>query len=1647
MQRGTGAARRALLIGIGQAPATEGVLEPLDEVVQADLRLMRSALDSAGYEVEVLRDAGLSRIRPKIYEVARDVPEGGTLLLYFTGHGVRIGGTDYLVPADAIPPGDGVWQEPYVDSLLPASISPLLKDCRAGTVLWVIDACRTLTDSDGVAFGNTIDNGPPGGGFAVLTGCSAGERCGHTAEGSFFTRGLADALGPLTPARTVQDVFGAARSRTREAARRHGLTQTADIRYGTNAEAATRETEICSGRPLLEAWQEAARETPLWDRVRPEDKDGVPLLKTRLNDFVEQCARTLHHAQERLPRPDPWADEDFPVRLLRDRLPLVLPGTAALSSVEAALLVAAPFLHEAAWADRLSQAAEIDPYDGRRRPDADAHRRHYEQICDQHARVARKAAQCRARGRVQDEASVVMWLVHRWITDRFETDDETVPAARARALVTALGVDQDRVRELSGLLCGLASGIGLGDLQDDLLSRSPKKVLLPGGHQPLRIRPLWALLRLATCLAVDVRTFPEVVGEHLAVTDPVLPEHVIGVAGRLSWDRDGEALDLDAPCPHQAVHAALSEVVDHADQLAAQVKDLSADLPEAEAALLAAVPTRVTERGLRPRETGSEAPYATPLLRFHLAQTEVRELLMGEQLYGGRPELALRELYQNAMDACRYRAMRWRYLESSGACPTEWTGRITFTQGEDDRGRYVECRDNGVGMSAEQLTHTFTRAGSRFERSQSFRKEQSRWLRHDPSLRLYPNSRFGIGVFSYFMLADEMTIVTRHVSPEGMPAEHALRVDIPSSGSLFRIQRHAGADDGMQQGGTRVRLYLREGAASEGLSCLRVLRELVRVSEFRLTVSEEGGGPPHEWPVGKLESPPGVHVGASLEAVPGVLWWVTGEGAILCDGITTDRKPFGYVLDLKGPHAGQLSVSRNVLQDFDRGWAESVWRAGAGPLAEWPELSLKWVTELESRDVDVPRVLDEEWRGRNVGLHKPDGSSVSLDTVGWFQLDSRLLDPGIPNFGMPEMLPWRLAAQALPTRVESAPRPASLCGHPVPRPGDFDIAQPGARSWRGIVICAERRRLTVAEVLHRRRKLRIVDPDLAPPPLAVPDPDWIPSGLDRRLAEALDGRPRTDGGRNPQVFTGGEADDVAGLVPASMHLSVPLGALARSLNRCHALHSLRIGPTPPHHENYVCTDDDVAFLLERDGPSLDRLRRVTDGWDVREVCRRTGASPSDVLHRLSAFSWLGWSAPSAAEIAPWMDLDDEVADILSRYLMSTPDGSREVSYGATVEFASLVDEDLGTAERRLARIVAELNMTYHPRLADSRAGRTVLSADAVTLVRYLALIEVFLEDGLDPESLVLAQGIWDDFDLTEAVEELKAAGVSVADNIGIAAAWGELPLRSRYVLSGKNASMEDQNQPAPDITHAVLFSAASRLSESLHEARELAAAEAARFRLAIPSLPEGLAGIRPSRHAQAALISHQGNAFSDAGTPEWKPLAAAELATYAHRSAIDSATAYEQLSALRPLGALVPDLPPSTLEALRDRVPDDRDLLALSPAQRLSPVDGPYTALDLVSIAGRLGEPVTETVRRIAPYVPLLPGSEPLPPAPGAIPLWQDLAVLSRHFDGRLPAVGGRVTRSHLGLAAAAVGETEAWVMDRLRIYRTMFDLELDDSE
>ncbi|MGW1279716.1 HD domain-containing protein [Streptomyces tsukubensis] len=1686
--------RIALLIGVGENPEAEHLLPPLAATVATDLRVLGAALKGSGYSVETLLNPTRNTIAERISTLSSSAPPGSTLLLYFTGHGVRVGTTDYLVPSDArAPVGTGAgaagWEQPHVqESLLEADISRYLAKCTAGTVLWLIDACRWA--EQGPAFGSNVVKGPPHSGFAMMTSCGPGEPSGFAERGSFFTSALAQAFDPLTEATTVEQVYQQTKRDTRALSMRaQAGPQQVLIHYGTDLAEQTGSLAVAEGRRLLEAWQNAVRTPALWERVPDGDAESVAHFQDCLSSLATQTARHLHRAQKRLP--DPWTDDEFPVRLLTDRLPQLLPKDAELSALEVTALIAGVLLHEAAWAERLSQAAELVPQLVRRRTGANDQRRHYEQIAEHYPQITEKLtdAYLWLADPADDRHAVTLWLVHRWIEERFATDEEAIPPALADGFVARLldlppptaGERLDgRAAALSTAMRTVAAGIAVGAPPEDQL-------LLPGRHVVrrtswrLRVRPLAALLRLAGLLAFDARCLPEVLAEHLAVSDAVGPSTVVSVLRDAFWDldQDGSApsyLHLDAVCPHPAIHAALASVVEDADDLGHLLREAARHLPQEEAALLCGLPARLSDHRLRAgREHGVDA-YEVPLARFSLAQTEIRRLLMGEKLYEGEPQLALRELYQNAMDACRYREMRSRYLRGLGREQWPWTGRIRIEVGEDSRGPYVECVDNGVGMTADQLKNTFTRAGRRFDQSHSFRREQAAWLRHDSSLRLYPNSRFGIGVFSYFMLADEMTIVTRPVGPDGRPAARALRVEIPVSGSLFRVREEdEGEGAALPEGGTRVRLHLRRAGSLPAGSAVSVLRSLLLISEFRLEVRDQDGTE-EIWLPGQLKSGEGkgsFSTRFAVEAVPGTLWWVSGNGAIVCDGIATDKRTFGYVLNLSGPQAGVLSVNRKKLERYDTHWATEQLQQGARALVDSPRLSLQWLWSMESQEPSVARVLWTALRGRGLLASADFDRRVNLDEVGWFRMDASLKEQhGAREEKKPSeaVRPWRLAALGPDFRTRNEAVPLSLSGHPVPRPGWSDIATKVEGDWRNAVLVAHEQDITVAEVLRATRGLRIAHPRLAGPAVVGNgDLDWKPEFTDwyvmkgllgskpnplNSLKVTVWGRPLPPERRaSHEIYYRHPPGDLSGITRASAHSCEPLGKLAETCGRYTPFVGDPLDVVPDHHRDHVCTEADLKLLyLQED---KDRWRPAVHPWDVPLVAATTGLDMGEVQRRMAEFAWLGRPAPDPILAARWSAVPEEVSSVLRHYIVPGADGRPELPWAAAIELAAECELTVWEAERALAREAEDLGVVHRRRYTKRSPGRdTVPSPETGSLARWLHGEGIRLEDGVSLRDLAFVRSHEMPFnELACYLEELKEAEVALPDAANLLRAWEALPTPSRYAFSGEDPSWVGADYPVP-ATSAVLFTGSQRLRQKLSILWDAAERETRNLGLGTglvaPRPPKELRKFIPTWDEISALIDAGADEDADYEwfeTPRWVPLTAQRLVGYARARTIGVRAAYRALAPFRAIGALVPELTAEAEAALPNKVPTAHDAVAVDPAYRVSECGNRLVPLDLVSIAGRLGESLRHTwQQRITPYLALEETPPSITDVPDAVPGWQDLAILSEGHNGKLPALTGHVGRDRLERCARAVDETPEWVRQRLEIYAGMFALRLEGT-
>ncbi|MEW2355082.1 hypothetical protein [Spirillospora sp. NPDC029432] len=600
-------------------------------------------------------------------------------------------------------------------------------------------------------------------------------------------------------------------------------------------------------RPAAHPWESAVRDHSAWtlvDQSRDASafRDGSAAVAAHLASLAEDAQRALAD--------DPWLDATLAPRftkrtdwLLRTTLKDVLED---LSPAEAALLTLIPLLHCTHTLRTLAAMRAIDPLDLAVREDAVAERADYELFLLSERELVNRARAPRLPDRNAAGTEIGWWLLHRWLARYPEAHGN----AAIRALLDDLVVEDPRLRRevlepraVRRLLAGFR--LNPAELSDTDRQNAPRPehVLFVGEPHEQRVRELLLghLLAVSHAMTIDTTRLPDIVVRHLGIPEPVHLARLHGTAARAQWVPQDDCLVLRADCHHPAEMEGLRMYARRVDTLLHTVRRSC----KAHASLecLDRLPPRASSDDVRPGTDEDDQPLFQGASRFRLDERRVQDLLMGEQLYQDRG-LAIRELYQNALDACRYRRARLDYLTRQGDWADDWTGRIHFRQGVERGRAFLECRDNGVGMTEAVLTDVFSQAGARFTDLSDFLAEESEWRKADPPVHLYANSRFGIGVLSYFMIADEIEVITRPMG-RGQVPQPTLKVSIFGPGHLFRIQElHTDRSPG-----TTVRLFLRE--PDKAPSCVDELRAILGIAEFATLAEHDSQR--EEWIPGVLK--------------------------------------------------------------------------------------------------------------------------------------------------------------------------------------------------------------------------------------------------------------------------------------------------------------------------------------------------------------------------------------------------------------------------------------------------------------------------------------------------------------------------------------------------------------------------------------------------------------------------------------------------------------------------------------------------------------------------------------------------------------------------------------------------------------------------
>jgi len=344
-----------------------------------------------------------------------------------------------------------------------------------------------------------------------------------------------------------------------------------------------------------------------------------------------------------------------------------------------------------------------------------------------------------------------------------------VPAPPGQTPLRVIGLDHDFC-DIAGLVAR-SHGMSIRQTFDYIET----KYGLKSEYRRVKIPFLMALLRIADYMQVQSERAVASLLSVREIRSPISKQEWrahFAVRGVSTYHNDPEALYL---------HAHPADVKTYI-KLAALFKDIQRELDESWATLgevygrlgdMAALglSIRRIRSNFESREKFARlVPYFPLLARFDSSGPELLRLLIGP-LYNGDCSIGIRESVQNAADACR----ELDDLAERGIVriPSTEPDVLVEIQELSDATGWVTVTDSGIGMTLETVTQYFLVAGATFRNSDVWKRQH---MDDSGSIRVIRGGRFGIGVLALYLLGDEITVATRHVT-QAESIEFTARID------------------------------------------------------------------------------------------------------------------------------------------------------------------------------------------------------------------------------------------------------------------------------------------------------------------------------------------------------------------------------------------------------------------------------------------------------------------------------------------------------------------------------------------------------------------------------------------------------------------------------------------------------------------------------------------------------------------------------------------------------------------------------------------------------------------------------------------------------------------------------------------------------
>ncbi|VUT25735.1 MAG: heat shock protein 90 [Candidatus Methanolliviera sp. GoM_oil] len=347
-----------------------------------------------------------------------------------------------------------------------------------------------------------------------------------------------------------------------------------------------------------------------------------------------------------------------------------------------------------------------------------------------------------------------------------------------------LKIDDESHARVIAKICR-AHRLDIKDLEDK--SKFDRDYSLEGNF--INLQFLAVCLRLGDTLDADKRRAPKILKEFINPRNPTSKQEW---EKHLSVPEVGiteEKIKINATCKSPRYQRGLLELVRKVENEREDIIRLLKDNPPA-----ISDKYYLTLKGVE-QNIETDGTYIYNDFKFSLDNDKIFNLFMGTSLYTEKT-VALRELLQNSIDACRCRKAK----------EAEYEGKISYqlVKENTDEGeiRKIIVKDNGVGMDDYVIENYFMRIGESYYQSRDFKKE---------GIQFSTISVFGIGILSCFMMADKIEVETLKEGREPR------KVEIENYSDYFVTRKGSRTELG-----TTITLFLKEDVEVDLIDKLKV---------------------------------------------------------------------------------------------------------------------------------------------------------------------------------------------------------------------------------------------------------------------------------------------------------------------------------------------------------------------------------------------------------------------------------------------------------------------------------------------------------------------------------------------------------------------------------------------------------------------------------------------------------------------------------------------------------------------------------------------------------------------------------------------------------------------------------------------------------